>query len=470
MSHRAPHGGRARAASRLAATAAAIAALLLWGGSMVSGGRFLPVAAAAAVGVTGLAWLRVNKLLGRKDAPAEAAAESAESGSQAVAEGRADGEHESARDSTGDSNRDSAQDAVRESTGGSVRESVVDGAAEATAVVPPRPGPSGTSEGPAGEDEAVMAVSVPGPPVDPPATPAAPPAEPDGGSDGCFPVLHTPSRAAGAPWLLPSDTATHGVVADQALLGELHIRAASVVGPGHRAQGTARQDAYRLAQDRHGRYLIVVVADGMSDSRHADVGASAAVTAMAAALREALDGAARPAEIDPREIFLAAAARMYRTAESRHWDPDDMRAVAVAAVVPVQAELSGVREVWLASMGDASAWRLHDGTWQRLIGDGKGSSETGLVNGAVENFLPFEVERFACRRALLTPDDVLAVLTDGVADALDQVPEAGAWFAGRWRQPPPVGAFLLDVGFQQTQLQDDRTAVAVWCGKEERAR
>ncbi|WP_157878430.1 protein phosphatase 2C domain-containing protein [Streptomyces chattanoogensis] len=283
-------------------------------------------------------------------------------------------------------------------------------------------------------------------------------------------MLRTPSRAADAPWLLPSDTATHGVVADQALLGELHIRAASVVGAGHRSQGTARQDAYRLAQDQHGRYLIVVVADGMSDSRHADVGAHAAVTAMAAALREALDTAARPAQIDPREVFLAAAARMYRTAESRHWDPDAMRAVAVAAVVPVQPDVFGAREVWLASMGDAGAWRLHGGTWQRLIGDRKNVSGPGPVDGAVEHFLPFEVERFDCRRELLAAGDVLAVLTDGVADALEQIPEAGAWFAGRWLEPPPVGSFLLDVGFRQTQMQDDRTAVAVWCGKGERAR
>jgi hypothetical protein len=63
----------------------------------------------------------------------------------------------------------------------------------------------------------------------------------------------------------------------------------------------------------------------------------------------------------------------------------------------------------------------------------------------------------------LGPGEVMGLTSDGVADAFALGPDVQRWFAERWRQPPPVGAFLLHVGFEQAQLQDDRTAVVVWC-------
>lgn len=69
----------------------------------------------------------------------------------------------------------------------------------------------------------------------------------------------------------------------------------------------------------------------------------------------------------------------------------------------------------------------------------------------------------------LRSGSALAVTTDGVGDALESGPTAREWFADRWAGPPEVGRFLMDVGFEQVQMQDDRTAVVVWCADEETA-
>jgi serine/threonine protein phosphatase PrpC len=279
-------------------------------------------------------------------------------------------------------------------------------------------------------------------------------------TDG-FPVLTKPSRAFRAPWLLPETPAPHGLVADQTVLGGVVVRAASVVGPGHRGRGVPRQDAYRMGRDRTGRHLVIAVADGMSDSRHSDVGAQVAVSALVNALRTALDSGAAIEELNHREMFLAAARQMYGVAEQRKWKADDVRAVAVAAVVPTVPHVSGVRQVWLGSIGDVSAWRLHQGVWDRLIGDEKPGYDS-----SVAHFLPHDPGNVAFGRVELPRGSVLAVTTDGLADAFATGPDARRWFAERWARPPGIGAFLMDVGFEQAQMHDDRTAVVVWCADE----
>ena len=293
--------------------------------------------------------------------------------------------------------------------------------------------------------------------------PPAPRDVPVAGDGRDFPVLADPSRAADAPWRLPSEPTQHAVVADGALLGELDIRAASVVGPGHRLAGVPRQDAYRLGQDDEGRHLIIAVADGMSDARHSEVGANAAVVAVVEELRRQLNEGKPHTGILPGDVFRVAAGRMAVTARAREWEPDDVRAVAIAAVVPVEPDATGCREVWLACVGDPSAYRLRNGLWECLLGGHAAGAGEAIADNRVHSFLPFhDGAGTSAQVRKLSDGDVLAVMTDGVADALEQVPGGEAWFAGRWRRPPSVGAFLMEVGYKQVQMQDDRTAVAVW--------
>lgn len=115
-----------------------------------------------------------------------------------------------------------------------------------------------------------------------PAVPTAQPGRPrpflrERPTDLSVPRFGEGARAQGYPWLLPERTVQNGIAADEATVGALAIRAASVVGPGHRCGQPAepRQDSYRIGRSPDSRYAIVAVADGLSSAAWSDVGATA---------------------------------------------------------------------------------------------------------------------------------------------------------------------------------------------------
>ncbi|MBZ6139914.1 protein phosphatase 2C domain-containing protein [Streptomyces olivaceus] len=296
-------------------------------------------------------------------------------------------------------------------------------------------------------------------------TTAAEPAGPEPDDQGP-PVLVCGSRASTKAWRLPVEPGPHGLAADEATLGGLIVRAASVIGPGHRAHGKPRQDAYRIGRDRTGDHLVIAVADGMSDSTHSDVGAQVAVSALVGTVRTALDAGTPLDRLDPYAAFLSAAGQMIAVSEQRGWDPDEVRAVAIVVVVPARPQAGGRRRVWMAAIADVSAWRLRGDGWEHLIGDEK----HGFDASAVARYLPHDPRGAEHGMVELSPTCVLAVTTDGVGDAFATGPQACRWFAERWARPPAVGTFLNQVGFDQIQMHDDRTAVVVWCDDEENHR
>lgn len=261
------------------------------------------------------------------------------------------------------------------------------------------------------------------------------------------------------PWLLPLEPAQPAIAADAAVLGDLTVRAASIVGPFHRCEepAKARQDAYRLGRDRRGRYLIIAVSDGMSDSARADLGATIAVTETVALIKERLDAGVHPTELPTAEIFAGTAKIMASTARHRHISPDDVRATLVAAVVPADPDPDGSRPLWFAFVGDSTLWVLHGSSWRCVAGSLKAADERGL-----SRFLPHTPREVREDVIRLGPECVIAVVTDGVGDALGLLDE-GRWFADRWRTPPPIASFLLDVSYEARGFHDDRTAVVAWC-------
>jgi hypothetical protein len=281
------------------------------------------------------------------------------------------------------------------------------------------------------------------------------------GESAEFPVLYLPSRVATEPWRLPSLPSPSGLAADQARIGSLEIRAASLVGPAHRSVRPAlpRQDAYRLGQDAAGQHLIIAVADGMSDSKHSEVGANVAVAAVVGRIREQLDEGTGNLDLDADDIFLTAARQMSGAARQRGWPEDDVRAAIALAVILAEADRDGTRPVWLACLADVSAWRRRPVGWEPLLGDVK----DGLDAGRLTRYLPFHPKDSSSRVIRLGPADVMAVTTDGIADAFSMVPGAAEWFSCQWQKPRRLTSFVSDVGYEASQFNDDRTAVLVWC-------
>ncbi|MEW2622851.1 protein phosphatase 2C domain-containing protein [Streptomyces sp. NPDC048106] len=277
------------------------------------------------------------------------------------------------------------------------------------------------------------------------------------------------SKAQRFPWLLPRRPASSGVAADEARLGDLAVRAASLVGPGHRCQepATARQDAYRLARDASGDHLLLAVADGVSSSSHAELGAAVAASTAISYLRRRLDGPG--ARLSAAELFEEAAVAMRHEAARREIAPTDVCAVLFVAVIPARPTVAtGERTLWAAWLGDCSLWRLDERRWRHTLGDRK-SAEGGYDSNAVAHTLPADPHMAQESRLALRPGDVVSVVSDGVGDGLAALDELNACLADRWQQPMPVTSYLDDIGYDTERFLDDRTSVTVWVAPDARA-
>lgn len=300
--------------------------------------------------------------------------------------------------------------------------------------------------------------AVPGPSANGPAPGFRAPAAHD------VPRFGAGSKAQRFPWLLPTrPAATPGVAADEASLGDLTVRAASLVGPGHRCQepAAARQDAYRIARDATGDHLIVAVADGVSSSSHAELGAAVAAGTAVGFLRRRLDESGKVAGLSATDLFTEAATAMHREAGRRGLEPADVCSVLFALVVPTRPDPSGERTLWAAWLGDASLWRLEEERWRHTAGDRKGA-DAGYESNALHHTLPADPHAARETRVALRRGDVVSLVSDGVGDGLATIGELNAYLAGRWARPLPVGAYLSDVGFDAERFLDDRTSVTVW--------
>ncbi|MEU7058127.1 protein phosphatase 2C domain-containing protein [Streptomyces sp. NPDC046197] len=270
-----------------------------------------------------------------------------------------------------------------------------------------------------------------------------------------------------SPWKLPARPVQTAVAADDANLGDLGVLAASVVGTGHRCAEPAepRQDAYRIARDEAGRHLVVAVADGISACRFSDLGAQVAATTAVNAVRSALGdlGPRDPLELlDARHIFQQVAQQMQATAKQRGVSIRDVGVVLITAVVPTQGTAAdGSRAVWVARVGDVSAWHLQNKLWQPFVGGHK-RQHGGVESGEVDAALPWAPQAVEARSYTVTAGSTLAFVTDGIGDALHDNPALNSHFAQHWAGKPPVTSFLTDMHFDAPSCQDDRTAVVVW--------
>jgi hypothetical protein len=274
-------------------------------------------------------------------------------------------------------------------------------------------------------------------------------------------VLGTGSSAGRAPWHLPARTGQPGIAVDALRLGDLEVRAASVIGPLHRCQDPAvpRQDAYLLARDGRGAHLVVAVADGLSDSPRSDLGARIAVSTAARELTAALDRLHDPAAIDARALFTTVAREITGTARNQGASERDVCCLLVVAAVPTIPAADGSRRVWTAQIGDVSVW-THGPAWRQQAGHAK----SGLDRNAVDTVLPFHPGQAVSSVVEVPPGHGVAVVTDGVGDLLNEVADAESFFAHRWAAPPHPASFLADLCVDAPGQGDDRTAVVVWCG------
>lgn len=276
------------------------------------------------------------------------------------------------------------------------------------------------------------------------------------------PVFSGGSAPGQAPWHLPIGSSPSGLAADAARVGDLEVRAASVVGAGHRCEEPAapRQDAYALGRTPDEKYLIIAVADGVSDSPHSDLGARVAVSAATRELAKMLANGGMKA-IDEDLLYKVVAGEMLGTGRNRGVADRDICSILIVAVIQAFSRPEGVRRVWASWIGDVSLWVLREGTLHRMTGKEK----AGLDRNVLDAVLPYDPDRSETRRFELHPSDRVAVMTDGLSDSLHEIPEVSEYFARQWAGPVPHPAvFLHSLCYDGPGQTDDRTAVVVWAG------
>ncbi|CAM5657192.1 protein phosphatase 2C domain-containing protein [Kitasatospora aureofaciens] len=305
-----------------------------------------------------------------------------------------------------------------------------------------------------------------------PSAPTAQPAKPrpflrERPTDPIVPRFGDGARAQGFPWLLPERTVQNGIAADEATVGALTIRAASVVGPGHRCDQPAgpRQDSYRIGRTRDSRYAIVAVADGLSSAAWSDTGATTASSQAVTLLREQIE-AGDFDRLDVKELYGRVAESIAGQAAGRGVGTAHLATVLITAVI-AEPDASGTARAWVGWLGDSSAWTLDPRVprWQFSAGQAK-DREGPVVSNEVAGRLPDTPHLALDGYVTLAPGAALALVTDGIGDAwADPAGNVNEYFANAWRSPVPATRFTADVGFDAPQCLDDRTAVVVWNGR-----
>ncbi len=327
------------------------------------------------------------------------------------------------------------------------------------------PGPQAMTE-PAAAEITELAAELTQPPAEEAPAETTDPLAGQGAAAGAMlpPVLgDSVPRAARYPWRLPGEPGPPAVAADEAVLGDLTVRAASVVGAHHRCAEPAapRQDAYRIGRDKAGQHLIVAVADGVSSGSRSEVGAAVAAEATVRALRRRMDDGCELTAISAAGVFTEVSVLVRARADRSGLSPRDVSTTLLAAVIPATSDHAddGRRTAWVATVADTTAWMRTGEAWTRLAGD----SKEGLDANTVSACLPADPDLAEEILVDIVHGATIAFVTDGVGDALADLPGADHWFARRWATPPPVASFIVDVNFESRAFVDDRTAVVVWC-------
>jgi serine/threonine protein phosphatase PrpC len=288
-----------------------------------------------------------------------------------------------------------------------------------------------------------------------------------------------PGRAATAPSYPDPENWDHrDTVLDGLLLraaadrSPMVLRAASTRGRAHRFAGKVRQDAYAFRCD--GRFVVAAVADGVSSRPLSHVAANV-VSQHGCHLVAKLLEAKEPEELDwehvlrvlATKVINAGRRRLQVAAQPRVIEPDreevaaELATTVLFAVVDMRPDVEGY-PVHVLAYGDTSAWILRSGV--RWEPQNPVKNQGAAVASSATDALPYLPARLPeVVRTRLAPTDALLLVTDGVADPLDDgTGTVGAFLAENWRCPPEPLAFAAHVDFARRSHDDDRTAVALW--------
>lgn len=265
-------------------------------------------------------------------------------------------------------------------------------------------------------------------------------------------------------------------VADTSLdfltVGPLELRACSSRGWSHRYKGTPRQDSYSVLVGDD--VLVVAVTDGVSEGDFSQV---AADTAARATVKVAADHIAKTGAVDWSLLARRVALRIVEEAEYRQIVPNrgeaadinqrvkavraKMSTTLIAAVVRLTPTHLGYEAEIGVVAGDSAAYHLTVGS-DVLTPIGGGKELGDSISSTSVRPLPGPADPVVAT-VYLQPAELLVLGTDGIGDPVgDGTNDFGRELAHRWRTPPTIDEFLLDINVYRRSFDDDRTAVGIW--------
>ncbi|MGK5683269.1 protein phosphatase 2C domain-containing protein [Actinoplanes sp. URMC 104] len=250
-------------------------------------------------------------------------------------------------------------------------------------------------------------------------------------------------------------------VADGWSTGEVTVRLASVRGYAHRYEGVPRQDDVAAVHHPGSGAVVFAVADGVSATPLAHLGATAACRAAITAALSMLDGGGA---VDWTRVVERAAWQVVQQAEQAlGLDAPDAataeRQMAATLITGLVRPRPGGPVAEVVRVGDGGAWRIRAGTFSRLFDTAR--ADPAVVVPAV-TALP-RVPEVVARGGVLEAGDVLVVATDGIGDPLGEgTGSVGAYLAERLAVPRPPLEFARDADFSRETFDDDRTLLAIW--------
>jgi serine/threonine protein phosphatase PrpC len=250
------------------------------------------------------------------------------------------------------------------------------------------------------------------------------------------------------------------------------VRAASVRGLSPRYSGKVRQDAYGFRTSAGRRYLVAVVADGVSAGPASHVAARIAARAGVGLISDGIDS------FDPRTYnwygVIAHLAQRIEDQARQDLEPavaktltardvaENMATTVVVGLVEIDAGPDGDRLVHMVRVGDTSAWILRaNGAWEPL-GAAAGTG-TVIADSATQALPVLTGPTVDVITDTVHAGDAFVLMTDGVGDPLGSGQgQVGAALAEAWASPPPALQFAAQVDFARKSFDDDRTVLAVW--------
>lgn len=265
----------------------------------------------------------------------------------------------------------------------------------------------------------------------------------------------------------------HDTIADGGTVGSVHLLAASVRGLSHRQNGTPRQDSYGFAFTPDRRWLVVVVADGVSAGRLSHRAAQLVARQAPGLVITELTEVPDIRQIGWYKIFETLAGRIVAVgrkllAEEGAAEPTSKDVANVmattATIAVVETSPDHDRYVTYAWLGDSPMWTVQTrSAWQCLTEVKNEGQEIASSSVRALPHLPHESAMLPQDCTLLPPDARLLLMTDGVGDPLgDADGEVAKVLDEVWRKPPSVFRFAEQVAFGRKSYDDDRTVVAIW--------